>query len=173
MMQGQKVYVRWYGKVLQGTVTKNTTPNDPLLGCMVAVTIPVLGTMATALFTPQHVYETPIGQEPSLIKREPSLIKEKPCVIKQEPCVIKKEPSVIEQAWPVSEDVALLAIRHFKDAHWDYEHNHLKVDSLSEFYSLWRNAYRAHRSEPVPSCETPTPPVTKKPSTPIQLSLFD
>ena len=34
-------------------------------------------------------------------------------------------------------------VQQFKQEHWDYEHGHLAVDSLDEFYQLWHDAIAA------------------------------
>lgn len=123
---GETVYVRWYGNILQGTVVPNTTPADQLLGRMVAVTIPIQGTTATALFMPAHVYETAelaSGNSPQISPNSPY-----------------PEPS--SPAASEVSDAALEAhrkrYRDFMATHWDHEHNHLHVDFLEEGYQLFR-----------------------------------
>ena len=57
MIQGNTVYVRWYRDILlQGEVVENDR-KDQLAG-MVAVRIPIQGMRITALFYPQHVYQS-------------------------------------------------------------------------------------------------------------------
>lgn len=173
MTQGQTVYVQWYGKIVEGTVVENTTPDDPLLGCMVAVSIPIQGTMATALFMPAHVYDTPDAQKHTV------------CENKQP--VYKREEPVCENEQYASEDKQpACSIMRFKEEHWDHEHNHIKVEALDEYYQLWRENIAMRIRKPVNllemKMEAPTTPdeavpqneTTCKPIKSVtQLSLFD
>lgn len=36
-------------------------------------------------------------------------------------------------------------VQQFKQEHWDYEHGHLSIDAVDEFYQLWWNAIAAKR----------------------------
>lgn len=151
---GETVYVRWYGNILQGTVVPNTTPADQLLGRMVAVTIPIQGTTATALFMPAHVYETAelaSGNSPQISPNSP-YPEEKPRENSRntdsEPplpsfvCSPSCEPEPSSPAASEVSDAALEAhrkrYRDFMAEHWDHEHNHLHVDFLEEGYQLFR-----------------------------------
>lgn len=183
MTQGQTVYVQWYGKLLQGTVVANTTPDDPLLGSMVAVTITIQGTTATALFTPAHVNQS---EEQSTTTSE------------QESLPTPKPPhATVPDGFP-SGDSPSDRLQQFKADHWDHDHNHLRIDALDQFYALWREAASAStcpipaakpspryivgidlaaeteppHPSPVPSVATPSQPPKPKRITATQLPLL-
>ena len=160
---GSPVFVRWYGKVLQGNVVKE---ND-MMG-MTAVRIPLQGQHPIALFTPGHVYDTADDAENS---------KSVPKIAKSVPEIEESVPKYSENVPKVSE---MSMCEAFRKAHWDNERNHLRTDSLDEFYSLWKMEHtpfghiEAPAKEPVP--EVGTKPCTKAPAKKhketIQLSLF-
>lgn len=112
---GTQVYVQWYGSTLQGEVVPNTTPDERLLGSMVAVRIPLMGTYAIALFKEGHIRTS---TEMTEAKQEE----------KVELSASVKKPDV-SPAWQ--------SIQDYKASHWDKEHNRLSVDCLDEFYILW------------------------------------
>ena len=155
--EGQTVYVLWYGKVLQGNVVRE---ND-MMG-MTAVRIPLQGQHPIALFTPGHVYDTADDAENS----------------KSVPKIAKSVPEIEESVPKYAETSQCEA---FKKAHWDNDRNHLRTDSLDEFYSLWKKEHtpqghiEAPAREPVPEVGTKqcTKAVAKKQTETIQLSLFD
>ena len=144
MVKGDVVYVRWYGQVVEGRVVSE----HDLMG-MVAVRIPVQGMEATALFTPGHVYDT--AEEAENPKSVPKIAKSVPKIEEIAPKDSETVPIVSETSMCDA----------FKKAHWDNEHNHLRTDSLDEFYWLWR-------MEHTPFGYTDAEPVPK-----IQLSLFE
>jgi len=37
------------------------------------------------------------------------------------------------------------AVQEFKQQHWDYEHGHLAIDALDEYYQMWHDAIAAKR----------------------------
>lgn len=51
-------------------------------------------------------------------------------------------------------------VQRFKLDHWDYDHSHLQIEHLDEFYRLWRDAIAAKLGY---SCQRPT----VSPSVPI------
>ena len=114
------VYVRWYGKVLEGELL-----DGDQMG-MKQVRIPLDGRHPVALFTPGHVYDT--RSHPDLMESD------------QRPA--RKE--TLETRRPSPSDVLPANDRQmleaFKRDHWDHEHNHLRIDALDEFYRLWRMA---------------------------------
>lgn len=118
---------------------------------MTAVRIPLQGCHPIALFAPGHVYRTP--QEAGL----------------------GNSPKISPNPPKVSEPTKCEA---FKKSHWDHERNHLMIDALDEFYSLWKMENTPSETPP-PSPQAaalqlqkaPTPP--QKPIIPIQLSLFE
>lgn len=162
--EGQTVFVPWYGKVLQGNVVRE---ND-MMG-MTAVRIPLQGQHPIALFTPGHVYDTADDAENS---------KSVPKIAKSVPEIEENVPKYAESVPKVSETSMSEA---FRKAHWDTGRNHLRTDSLDEFYSLWKMEHtpqghiEAPAKEPVPEVGTKqcTKAAAKKQTETIQLSLFD
>ena len=150
--EGQTVFVPWYGKMLQGNVVRE---ND-MMG-MTAVRIPLQGHHPIALFTPGHVYDTADDAE----------------ISESVPKIAKSVPEIEESVPKYSENVP--------KAHWDNERNHLRTDSLDEFYFLWKMEHtpfghiEAPAKEPVPEVGTKpcTKAAAKKQTETIQLSLFD
>lgn len=124
------VYVRWYGQVLHGEVVENK--EEGLLAGMVAVRIQIQGMHATALFMPDHVYDSPEQiAEKSSIKHinQPEL-----CAKTQE--IYAEQPKNTKSDVLPADDRSM--IETFKRENWDHEHNHLRTDKLDEFYKLWR-----------------------------------
>ena len=162
--EGQTVYVLWYGKVLQGNVVRE---ND-MMG-MTAVRIPLQGQHPIALFTPGHVYDKAEDAENS---------ESVPKIAKSVPEIEESVPKYSENVPKVSETSMSEA---FRKAHWDNERDHLRTDSLDEFYSLWKMEHtpQGHIEAPAkePVQEVGTKPCTKaadkKQTETIQLSLFD
>lgn len=127
---GSTVYVHWYGKLLQGTVING----HDLMG-MVAVRIPLQGGHPVALFTPGHVYESETAAN-GIQAGEPhkKMAEDRTATSCKDSmqASTKDNPS---EAWQ--------AIQNFKQEHWDDEHNRLRIDSLEEFYQLWRASVAA------------------------------
>lgn len=158
---GSTVYVRWYGKVLQGNVVNE---ND-MMG-MTAVRIPLQGQHPIALFTPGHVYDT--ADDAEISKSVPKIAKSVPEIEESVPKYSENVPKVSETSMCDT----------FKKSHWDHAHDHLMTDALDEFYSLWKAEHTpsGHTEKPVPppSPQTATPPRQKQPTKfPVQLYLFD
>ena len=174
---GETVFVRWYGNVLKGEVVENDR-KDQLAG-MVAVRIPIQGVHATALFFPQHVYQsedeaTVKGNSPIISSNPPKVATEQREISRK----IQKSPEIICEKIQDSpknicsttetdvlaqrEETSILAVKHFLQDHWDHNRNHLKIGSLNDFYILWRNAHGAHKAEVQPR------PVTLPSHTPKQ-----
>lgn len=121
------VYVRWYGSILQGEVVENRA--EGLMAGMVAVRIQVQGMHATALFTPQHVYDSPEkvnADSPTISPKAPLSFPELPA---------KEQISTKIDVMPVNDREK---IETFKRENWDAERGHLRIDKLDEFYQLWR-----------------------------------
>lgn len=114
------VFVRWYGKVLEGDML-----DGEWMG-MKQVRIPLDGHYPVALFTPQHVYES--ADHPDLMAFDTRSTRKESFEVKMSP------PSDILP----SHDRKVLEL--FKASNWDHERNHLRVDKLDEFYRLWREA---------------------------------
>lgn len=115
------VYVRWYGKVLEGELLDGESMG------MKQVRIPLDGHHPVALFTPGHVYDT-VEKMQEVAKEVYSYPKEFP-----------KLGDIIHPDLPMpypADDY--LKLEMFKRDNWDHEHNHLRTDKLDEFYSLWR-----------------------------------
>lgn len=155
--EGETVFVRWYQKVLQGIVVRE---ND-MMG-MTAVLIPLQGQHVTALFTPGHVYDT--ADEAGNSKSVP-----------------KSAESVPKSAESVPKYAETSMCDAFKESHWDNERNHLRTDSLDEFYFLWKMEHtpfgHTEAQAKEPAAEIGTKPCTKAASMrraeTTQLSLFD
>ena len=135
---GTIVYVHWYGKLLQGTVVN---PHD-LFG-MVAVSIPVQGVQATALFTPAHVYESETAAN-GIQAGEPhkKMADDRTATTCKDSKAVPA-PATVPAVSPAGRNSsnpsdAWQAIQKFKEEHWDQERNHLRIDALNDFYRLWR-----------------------------------
>lgn len=120
MTIGDTVFVRWYGKIVEGMIVENSEVT-PALASMVVVRIPVQGVRASALFTPDHVYQS---AELAGMKEH---IKVVPTVI---PTSEAKTDSNESELWR--------KLQEFKLANWDTEHNHIKLSALNEFYEIWK-----------------------------------
>lgn len=159
------VYVRWYGKVLEGELL-----DGEAMG-MKQVRIPLDGHRPIALFAPGHIYET----EERAAKDSP---KDSPIIPRTIPALPDNyQKSAINDVLPSDDRQSIEA---FKQANWNYERGHLRIDKLDEFYQLWRMAmvpFGFVEAEAAPKRETPKPePQPRKPvkkDTPVQLSLFD
>ena len=180
------VYVRWYGKVLEGELLEGDWMG------MKQVRIPLDGHRPVALFYPGHVYES---------RNSAELMESGQRSVKNETFEIKI--STPEDSLPADANKSLEA---FKTENWDYERGHLRTDKLDEFYRLWCMAMTPHghveaeasdilsqRKQPAPSAEVVpqngTPKQAPKPLKPskkilrstgkqdfgntVQLSLFD
>ena len=53
----------------------------------------------------------------------------------QHDATVRQKPQQPSKAW--------LAIQQFKHEHWDFQQGHLRIESLEEFYQLWRAAVAA------------------------------
>lgn len=115
-----KVYVKWYGKVLEGEML-----DGDYLG-MKQVVIPLDGHHPIAMFTPEHVYQSPeqIGKE----------VYSYPESYPTPETIITKDPST-----KLTDIISYNnTIETFKRENWDKERNHLRIDKLDDFYQLWR-----------------------------------
>lgn len=124
MTIGDTVFVRWYGKIVEGMIVENNEVT-PALASMVVVRIPVQGVRASALFTPQHVYP---NAELAGIKEGIKLVP-------------TESPTFVPTAEATSNNVlseARRKLQEFKLANWDTEHNHIKLSALNDYYNLWR-----------------------------------
>lgn len=129
MTIGDTVFVRWYGKILEGMIVENNEIT-PALASMVLVRIPVQGVRASALYTPQHVYpNAELAGMKEGIKLVPT-----------------ESPTFVPTAEATPNDgVSELyrKLQEFKLANWDTEHNHIKIAALNDFYDLWVTYMRA------------------------------
>ena len=120
-----KVYVRWYGKVLEGELL-----DGDQMG-MKQVRIPLDGHHPVALFTPGHVYQT--EAEASAC----TLVQAKPA-----------QQTIPEEVRQYVADVYVDdLLQRFKKSHWDEAHNHLCIDALDEFYQLWCRTHTHNTAE--------------------------
>lgn len=121
------VYVRWYGKVLEGELL-----DGEHLG-MKQVRIPLDGHYPIALFSPGHVYntieETNANTYPTKAPGD--------CVVDM--INMHRELATKESIGELMQKTLnLQKIENFKTENWDTERNHLRIDKLDEFYQLWR-----------------------------------
>lgn len=115
-----KVYVRWYGSILEGEVAE-----EGGFAGMTPVRITLDGRHPVALYTPEHVYKTESEATGS------SLVQTKP-VQQAMPAEVKKY---------VADVYVNDFLQRFKKQHWDEARNHLRIDALQEFYQLWRQTH--------------------------------
>ena len=165
MTIGDTVFVRWYGKILEGMIVENSEVN-PLLASMIIVRVPVQGVRTSALFTPDHVYPTAeLAGAKEHIKVVPTVEASKvthevthevthpseawkrlqefkkanrdeeftPAEAKNK--TFEVTVSTLQDVLPADDRKHIEA---FKQANWDYERNHIRIDKLEEFYQLWR-----------------------------------
>ncbi len=171
MDAGTKVYVCWYGRILEGEVA-----DGGMMG-MVPVRIPLDGHHPVALFFPQHVYGSP--EEISAGEHHKKLVDTN--LAGPRPVSLPDAAETLPEATTGTDPV-----RQFKEAHWDAEHNHLRTDCLDEFYQLWLEAHDMRPPEEVRSympvtrqLQTPKPekpadrPKPRRAVQPVALSLFD
>ena len=165
-----EVYVRWYNNVLQGSIV-----NEHDLFGMMAVSIPIQGVQAIALFHPSHVYKTAqdaCGHYPVHFPTPAEIVRHEPSVRLTEVAVRPANSALGSSA---AKDYA--ALQQFKADHWDHAHNRLHLDYWPEFLRLW-NAYHRKRlgmSEPAehPALpQQPEPQPLRKHYTVTELSLF-
>lgn len=138
------VYVRWYGNVVQGELL-----DGECMG-MKQVRIPLDGHHPIALFTPDHVYDSPeqVTEKSSINCQDPTGIPRKSQIfvpVKPENTYIdkyievwKKESNRMILSSDISLDDNREMVEAFKRDNWDHERNHLRIDKLDEFYKLWR-----------------------------------
>lgn len=172
------VYVRWYKEVVEGHIV-----NEHDMMGMVAVSIPLMGSKATALYHPSHVYKTVQDACGSYPKHFPTPSE----IVHPEPSV-----AVIPAATPVASasgipaDDDYRALQRFKHDHWDHERNMLQLDYWPEFDRMYHVYQRKRQRKSVipataPAIVPPAPPShsceaspakPKRKITVTQLSLF-
>jgi hypothetical protein len=124
MTIGDTVFVRWYGKILEGMIVENNEVT-PALASMVVVRIPVQGVRASALFTPDHVSSS---AELAGIKEHIKVVPtELPTFV---PTAEATPNDVLSEAWR--------KLQEFKLANWDTERNHIKLSALNDYYDMWK-----------------------------------
>lgn len=120
------VYVKWYGKVLEGEML-----DGDYLG-MKQVVIPLDGHHPIAMFTPGHVYDS-IEQ----IAEKSSINFQKAAENFKNPQEISSKQQILAKSDVMPADDREM-IKTFKRENWDTERNHLRIDKLDEFYQIWR-----------------------------------
>ena len=117
------VFVKWYGKILEGELL-----DGDYLG-MKQVVIPLDGHKPIAMFTPEHVYDSPeqINENTSINFQKATEVSTKPQILSDSDVLPSDDRQMIEA---------------FKRENWDTKHNHLRTDKLNEFYQLWRMVMR-------------------------------
>ena len=140
MNVGDKVFVRWYGDVVEGKVVNDGNVLTPDRR-MIVVRIPIQGLYCHAVFVPEHVYKTAAEAAPK--EYDPAYAKNKTYNKLVAPPVVEQEfQTVILSTDTPSGDFFYEQIQEFKESHWDHEHNHLMIESLDEFYEIWKRESR-------------------------------
>ena len=146
-----RVYVRWYGKVLEGELIEGESMG------MKQVRIPLDGHHPVALFTSGHVYQTEAEAFAGHEEFYPAEAKNKQFEVKVDQ--ISGNSPIISTNDPIKE---------FKRDNWDHEHNHLRTDKLDEFYQLWRTVMRpSSYVEAETVLQNRTPPVIQSQPKPV------
>lgn len=188
MQPGTKVYVRWYGRTLEGEVAGS----DGFMG-MTPVRIPLDGHHPVALFMPQHVYDSP--ELLTGISEDQSKVDESLTEVDDNRSKVDSGVVRLIDVWRQERNHYFTdPVKLFKESHWDEAHNHLRTECLDEFYQLWRKTHdrrqpkaeasvtcQSHTPKPVPVQHVPqngTPTNTKqlhkkKPAKAMELSLFE
>lgn len=188
MQPGTKVYVRWYGRTLEGEVAGS----DGFMG-MTPVRIPLDGHHPVALFMPQHVYDSP--ELLTGISEDQSKVNESLTEVDDNRSKVDSGVVRLIDVWRQERNHYFTdPVKLFKESHWDEAHNHLRTECLDEFYQLWRNTHDCRpvkadnkailsrtppipvRMQPVPQNRTPSNTKQlhkKKPAKAVELSLFD
>lgn len=135
------VYVRWYGKTVQGKAKGQAFPNGtPLMQRMLLVEIPVQSVNVLTAFLPAHIYDSAQQasdnppQTPSH-SPHPSFVHSPGC----EPVssIPASPPSLYcESGSAIPLSTLRQRYRDFLAAHWDHQRNHLKVEYLQESMRL-------------------------------------
>lgn len=168
---GSTVYVRWYGKTLQGEVV----PDDgriAIFASMVHVRVPIQGTPVIAVFSPSHVYATAEGVPNGSAVMENSPASGGYPALSSIVCAASAETAAPSPSWSTPDlDAHRARYRQFKADHWDNEHNHIRTDALEEFYQLFREGValrqrKQRESEPSPILERKTLKMERKPLKP-------
>ena len=131
------VYVKWYGRVLEGELL-----DGEYLG-MKQVAIPLDGHKPTALFSPGHAYNTQAEALAGHEEFSPAEARNKTFEVVMDP---RPHPyaNIPQHPFPQGPTIPVpcqkyIELELFKQKHWDQEHNHLQVEYLEEFYQLWRD----------------------------------
>lgn len=147
------VYVRWYGKVVEGTVV-----NEHDKFGMVAVSIPVQGVHSVALFHPDHVYNNVQAASYGVNNK----------IVTQEKYEELKDQVREKLSQPAALDEEYEKLQKFKEQHWNHERNRLELDYWSAYDQMF-HAYmrkRLGREKPqqvemvntvIPSTDVPDP----------------
>lgn len=139
---GTTVFVRWYGKIVQGeTIDRKGHCDWPPFAEWIPVrmTIPnsegdpiVPGVRNICMYHMNHVYAS--AEEAQQAEAGATVPAAPPSA---------DVPTVSDSFTKASPSEAWQAIQKFKEEHWDQERNHLRIDALNDFYRLWRIAVAA------------------------------
>ncbi len=145
---GTTVFVYWYGKIVQAqTIDRKGHCDWPPFAEWIPVrmVIPnsegdpiVPGVSNICMYHMHHVYASAEEAQQAI----DALEHKKPSATVQEASASPIVPTVSDSTTSNPSD-AWQAVQKFKQEHWDTEHNHLRIDSLEEFYQMWRNAIAA------------------------------
>lgn len=161
---GSTVYVRWYGKTLQGEVVPDDHRN-PLFRSMLHVRIPVQGTPVIAVFAPAHVYDSP----PSPLSSVGCAHSATPPQHRPAPScknTVATGPDTPPSFTAADYDAHMRRYRQFLADHWDHDRNHLRTDALEESYQLFRQGVviRQQLAKAAKAPATQAPPVATVPA---------
>ena len=155
---GTPVFVRWYGKIVQGEVIDRKGHCDwpPFAEWIpIRMTIPnsegdpiVPGVRNICMYHMNHVYasaeeaqqaEADFQQKPVATVPAAPPSADVPTVSDHS----RPLPTVSDSSTKTNPSEAWQTIQKFKEEHWDQERNHLRIDALNDFYRLWRIAVAA------------------------------
>lgn len=124
-----------------------------------------------------HFKEDLLSLTPDIVPHDPCYLVcgKKTCAYDHDYTI--RRPATVPDGSP-SGSTAWQQVQRFKQEHWDYEHGHLSIDALDEYYQLWHDAIAAKRgfavAHPAPVTyadasrrPTPTPVVPVPVSAPV------
>lgn len=125
----EPVFVRWYNKVVEGVLAKESD----LMG-MTAVSIPIQGVQAVALFHPDHVYNNVQAASYGVNNK----------IVTQEKYEELKDQVREKLSQPATLDEEYEKLQKFKEQHWNHERNMLELDYWPAYDQMF-HAYMRKR----------------------------
>lgn len=140
---GSPVFVRWYGKIVQGeTVDRKGYCDWPPFAEWIPVRMeipssegnPIVpGVRNICMYHKRHVYAS--ADDAQQAESDVNILQQPAPVVSTTPPAPMPAEKTTSKAWQ--------RLQQFKASHWDQEHNHLRVDALNELYALWRSSVAA------------------------------